>query len=84
MPKKSTIVKGSKLTDGPNGKPYIPKPKPIVPVKPKTNPDAPIVVKGVRAPPMGSVEGDPGYKKPFFSGGTDTNFMPATGRRMIR
>lgn len=84
VPKKSTIVKGSKLTDGPDGKPYVPKPKPIVPVKPKTDPNAPIVVKGVRAPPMGSVEGDPGYKKPFFSGGTDTNWMPATGRRMIR
>ena len=84
VPKKSTIVKGSKLTDGPDGKPFIPKPKPIVPIKPKTNPDAPIVVKGVRAPPMGSVEGDPGYKKPFFSGGSETNWMPATGRRMIR
>ena len=84
VPKKSTIVKGSKLTDGPDGKPYVPKPKPIVPVKPKTDPNAPIVVKGVRAPPMGSVEGDPGYKRPFFSGGQDINFMPATGRRMIR
>ena len=84
VPKKSTIVKGSKLTDKPDGTPYIPKPKPIIPVKPKTNPDAPIVVKGVRAPPMGSVEGDPGYKKPFFSGGQDINWMPKTGRRMIR
>jgi len=82
VPKKSTIVKGSKLTDGPDGRPYVPKPKPIVPIKPKIDPS--LIVHGVTAPPMGTVEGDPGYKKPFFSGGTDTNWMPATGRRMIR
>ena len=84
VPKKSTIVKGSKLTDGPDGKPYIPKPKPIIPVKPKINPDAPIVVHGVTAPPMGTVEGDPGYKKPFFSGGQEINWMPKTGTTMRR
>jgi hypothetical protein len=84
VPKKSTIVKGSRLTDGPDGKPYVPKPKPIIPVKPKMDPDAPLVVHGVTAPPMGSVEGDPGYKKPFFSGGTDVNWMPKTGTTMRR
>ena len=84
VPKKSTIVKGSKLTDGPDGKPYVPKPKPIIPVKPKIDPNAPLVVHGVTAPPMGSVEGDPGYKKQFFGGGQEVNWMPKTGSTMRR
>jgi len=84
VPKKSTIVKGSRLTDGPDGKPYVPKPKPIIPIKPKIDPNAPLVVHGVTAPPMGTVEGDPGYKKPFFGGGQDVNWMPKTGTTMRR
>ena len=82
VPKKSTIVKGSKLTDGPDGRPYVPKPKPIVPIKPKIDPS--LIVHGVTAPPMGTVEGDPGYKKPFFGGGQDINWMPKTGTTMRR